>query len=160
MSPTAEQSIATKCYEAFVRKDAAAMAAFYSDDVAFSDPVFTDLKGQDAKDMWRMLCTSGDLKVQFSVKSQTAGVVKIKWIADYTFSKTKRFISNHIEATLEIKDGKTVRHIDHFDFYVWARQAFGPIGLLIGWTPFFKSKVQKIAMRSLRQFQKANAATH
>lgn len=42
-------------YQAFQRRDGEAMAACYSADVQFSDPVFTDLHGAEAGDMWRML---------------------------------------------------------------------------------------------------------
>ena len=58
-----------------------------------------------------------------------------------------------------IKDGKIIRHIDHFDFYRWARQAFGIIGLLLGWTPFLKARVRKEALKNLKQYidnRKAN----
>ena len=44
-------------YQAFQRLDAEAMAACYSADVRFSDPVFVGLQGREAGDMWRMLCT-------------------------------------------------------------------------------------------------------
>ena len=41
-------------YEAFQRRDAESMATCYAPDVRFSDPVFTDLQGARAGDMWRM----------------------------------------------------------------------------------------------------------
>ena len=54
-------------YEAFSRRDPEGMVASYADDVRFSDPVFTDLRGERAKNMWRMLCERGkDLEVTFS----------------------------------------------------------------------------------------------
>ena len=53
--PNAE--LITRFYQAFQRLDAEAMVACYSPDVHFSDPVFTDLNGQEAGDMWRMLAS-------------------------------------------------------------------------------------------------------
>ena len=52
-------------YRAFAAGDAEAMAACYAPDVRFSDPVFTDLRGVKAGDMWRMLCGQAkDLRVE------------------------------------------------------------------------------------------------
>ncbi len=42
-------------YDAFGRRDGAAMEACYAPDVHFSDPVFVDLRGAEAGAMWRML---------------------------------------------------------------------------------------------------------
>ena len=42
-------------YQAFQQLDAATMAGCYHPDIHFSDPVFPDLRGTEASDMWRML---------------------------------------------------------------------------------------------------------
>ena len=49
------QALITRFYQAFQRLDAQAMADCYTADVVFSDPVFGELRGQNAADMWRML---------------------------------------------------------------------------------------------------------
>ena len=55
-----------KFYRAFQTRDGATMAGCYHPEVQFSDPVFTDLKGERAGVMWRMLTERGkDLKVEF-----------------------------------------------------------------------------------------------
>ena len=51
--PNAE--LIQRFYDAFQRRDAIAMVACYADDVVFSDPVFGELRGEAARDMWRML---------------------------------------------------------------------------------------------------------
>ena len=48
--------------------------------------------------------------------------------------------------------GKISEHIDVFDFYAWARQALGPVGLLLGWTPIIKGGVNKKANAQLDEF--------
>ena len=54
-------------YDAFAQRDAETMAACYSDDVVFRDPAFGELRGERAKNMWRMLCRAGkDLEVRAS----------------------------------------------------------------------------------------------
>ena len=49
--PNAE--LITRFYQAFQQLDAETMASCYSEGVQFSDPVFTDLRGAEAGDMWR-----------------------------------------------------------------------------------------------------------
>jgi ketosteroid isomerase-like protein len=54
-------------YAAFDAGDAETMAACYSPDVHFSDPVFPDLNGGEAADMWRMLTgRAEDLSVELA----------------------------------------------------------------------------------------------
>jgi hypothetical protein len=43
-------------------------------------------------------------------------------------------------------------HVDDFDFYRWARQALGPSGLLLGWTPLLRSAVRRRARAGLDEF--------
>ncbi len=62
------EQLIQRFYEAFARRDAEAMAACYHRDVEFSDPVFPDLKGDEARDMWRMLASRAvDLEIRFKV---------------------------------------------------------------------------------------------
>lgn len=141
-------------YAAFARRDAEGMAALYADDVAFSDPVFPDLKGEEARDMWRMLCgRAPDLRVEPSGIEADATTGRAHWDAYYTFSATGRRVHNAIDATFELREGKIVRHRDHFSFWRWARQALGPAGLLLGWTPLIQGKVRRTAAAGLAAFR-------
>src|SRR5690606_32607993 len=53
----ANAELINRFYQAFQRLDAEAMCACYADEVVFSDPVFQDLQGEHAGDMWRMLAS-------------------------------------------------------------------------------------------------------
>jgi len=150
------RAVAERFYAAFAERDAEAMAACYADDVAFSDPAFPDLRGDAARDMWRMLCARGkDLRIEHRVTEASAGRACVHWEAWYTFSGTGRVVHNVIEAELEVRDCKIVRHRDAFSFPTWARQALGPVGLLLGWTPFLQRKVQAQAAVALEKFRSA-----
>lgn len=137
-------------YEAFQRRDAAAMAACYHREIHFSDEVFPDLRGPQAGAMWAMLCARGkDLRVEPSGVTADDARGSARWDAWYTFSGSGRRVHNVIEATFAFRDGLIVRHVDRFDFWRWSRQALGPAGLLLGWTPFLRAKVRAQAARSL-----------
>ena len=63
---------------------------------------------------------------------------------------------NAIDATFEFRDGLIVRHVDRFDFWRWSRQALGPIGLLLGWTPILRRKVRRTVRRTLDAYLQKN----
>lgn len=50
------------------------------------------------------------------------------------------------------EDGLIAEHRDSFSFYEWARQALGPAGLALGWTPLLRGKVQREARAGLDEF--------
>jgi ketosteroid isomerase-like protein len=77
-------------YTAFQAKDAEGMAACYTPDVQFSDPVFTDLQGAHAGNMGRMLCARAkDLELTDSDRNTGGDTVTAHWEAKYTFSATQ-----------------------------------------------------------------------
>jgi hypothetical protein len=66
-------------------------------------------------------------------------------------------VLNLIEATLTLDDGLIRTHRDRFSFWAWARQAFGPVGFLLGWTPWFQAKVRAEALRGLAAYRAKQA---
>jgi ketosteroid isomerase-like protein len=137
-------------YTSFRKRDAEGMAICYHADVVFSDEVFPRLEGPRAGEMWRMLLSrSHDLELEFSGVAADDATGRAHWDARYTFTKTGRHVTNKIDATFEFRDGKIVRHIDRFDFWRWSRQALGPAGVVLGWTPFLRAAVRRQAADQL-----------
>lgn len=150
--PNAE--LITRFYQAFQELDVQTMAACYSADVQFSDPVFTDLRGSDAADMWRMLAARAqNFSLTFDGVQADDQQGSACWVATYLFSKTGRTVVNRIQARFRFADGKIVEHRDHFDLWRWSRQALGNKGLLLGWTPLVQGAIRKQAMAGLRAWQ-------
>jgi ketosteroid isomerase-like protein len=142
-----------KFYTAFQQRDGEAMGACYAADVKFADEVFPDLVGDRARGMWKMLCARAtDLKIEFRDVQATDTEGSAHWDAHYTFTATGRKVVNRIDARFKFANGLISEHRDAFDFYAWARQALGPVGLLLGWTPMIKSKVRKTAAVNLDKF--------
>lgn len=139
-------------YSAFAQRDWAAMGTCYHAGARFSDPVFPALDEAQVRAMWRMLLTSGtDLRISYTVLKADANTGEVRWEAWYTFSKTKRPVHNIITSTFVLKDDRILVQNDHFDFWRWSRQALGTSGLLLGWSPLVRSKVQGIAAANLRK---------
>lgn len=137
-------------YQAFARRDAAAMVAEYHPEVVFSDPAFGELDAAHVRAMWRMLCERGkDLVVEHSGVAVDGDSGRAHWEAHYTFSGTGRKVHNVIDATFRFADGKIIRHDDRFDMWRWTRMALGPVGTLLGWTPIVKGGVRRKANAQL-----------
>ncbi|WP_068829732.1 nuclear transport factor 2 family protein [Pseudomonas sp. BMS12] len=155
--PNAE--LIERFYQAFQRQDGEAMAACYAEHVQFSDPVFHDLKGRDAGDMWRMLCARAkQFSLTFEVLEADDRQGRARWVATYLFSQTGRMVENHIEASFRFEAGKIVEHHDRFDLWRWARQALGAKGLLLGWLAPVQAAIGKQAMAGLRAWQAGRRA--
>ncbi|MCP3137319.1 nuclear transport factor 2 family protein [Pyxidicoccus xibeiensis] len=145
----------TDFYSAFQRRDAQAMAACYHPDAEFSDAVFIGLRHGGVTSMWRMLLERGkDLEVTFRDVQADDRTGRAHWDARYTFSASGRKVLNRIDAEFEFRDGKILRHRDRFDFWTWSRQALGPMGLVLGWSPLLRNKVQFQARKSLEKYMK------
>jgi ketosteroid isomerase-like protein len=152
---TAEnEAVIERFYSAFAQRDGAGMAACYAPDVHFSDPVFTDLNGPEAGAMWRMLTERGaDLRVELLERAADGDRGSARWRAHYTFTQTGRPVVNDVRASLRFgDDGLVTDHVYDFDFHRWARQALGPSGLLLGWTPLLRSAVRRKARAGLDEF--------
>jgi len=149
----AHQQLIERFYRAFDAGDGDTMAACYAPQVRFSDPVFPDLRGSRAGAMWRMLTqTPGDLRVELLEHDAGEERGSAHWQARYTFTETGRSVLNDIRASFRFADGLIVEHRDEFDFHRWARQALGPVGLLLGWTPIVRAAVRRKAAARLDEF--------
>lgn len=155
----ANAALINRFYEAFERRDHDAMAACCTADARFSDPVFPDLRGNEARAMWRMFCQRGqDLEVRHSRVEADAERGSGHWDADYTFSGTGRRVHNEIDSSFRFEDGLIAEHTDSFSLWRWTRQALGPAGVLLGWSPPVQNKVRAQARQTLEEFIRSEGA--
>ncbi len=140
-------------YTAFQNKDYKTMQACYADAAVFSDEAFVDLNANEVRAMWEMLIKRGkDLKLEFKNVQTEGNKGSAEWVATYTFSASGNKVINRIKATFEFENGKIIKHTDTFDFPLWAKQALGFKGMLLGRTNFLRKKVQATAKQSLEKF--------
>lgn len=141
----------TEFYTAFQNRDYTTMNALYQPDCTFSDPIFSDLKGNQVRAMWHMLCESSrDLKVSFEIRHVDDTSATVDWEALYTFNM--RTVHNKITSQLTLVEGKISQHVDSFDLAAWARMALGPTGLILGWTPIVQNRVRGLGATRLEAF--------
>jgi ketosteroid isomerase-like protein len=140
-------------YDAFDKHDGERMAACYAPDAQFSDPVFQGLRGEEPGAMWQMLTGQAkDLSVELLERDAGDEHGSAHWRATYTFTRTGRPVVNDVRARFRFADGLIAEHTDEFGFHQWARQALGPPGLLLGWTPIVRSATRRQARASLDEF--------
>lgn len=148
------KALIARFYAAFAARDGGSMAATYRADARFEDPVFGPLTGAEAGAMWRMLTSrpGSDLHIELPEHEANGTSGTAHWIARYTFARTGKRVVNDIHARFRFENGLVVEHVDRFSFWRWSRQAFGPVGLLAGWTPFLRTAVRRKAKLDLASF--------
>lgn len=153
MSTEENKALITTFYQAFQELDARTMISCYHNDVTFSDPVFTHLKGEQAKSMWAMLCESAtDLRVTFGDVHADEESGQAHWEATYTFSATGKPVHNVIDTRFVFKDGKIFTHTDRFDLRRWCSMALGGVGKLFGWSAMLQGRVRAGARQNLDRY--------
>jgi ketosteroid isomerase-like protein len=155
------EDIVNRFYSAFQKLDYQTMNECYADDIVFSDPVFMLLRGDEARAMWKMLCTNArDFSLTYSnIQLLDEEYATCNWVATYTFSKTGRKVVNRIKAFMRLSDGKISEHSDAFRLSTWISQAFGWKGVLFGWTGVMKRAVQRKAKKNLFTFMERMAVS-
>jgi ketosteroid isomerase-like protein len=152
----ANERLIERFYAAFNSRDGDAMAACYAPAARFHDPVFQELRGEEPGAMWRMLTSrADDLRIELVEHDADETTGSARWLADYTFTQTGRPVHNDVRARFRFADGLIAEHDDSFGFHRWARQALGPSGLLLGWTPIIQGPVRRRARAGLDEFMAA-----
>ena len=148
------EAILEQFYSSFQKGDAEGMSACYHDSVTFTDPAFGQLTGREVGAMWAMLLSRKEskLKIDYSGISANEESGKAHWIATYNYGPQKRPVVNKIRSRFKFRDGKIFEQVDDFDLWTWSRQALGPAGFLMGWTPFLRKKIQAIARKALLEY--------
>lgn len=149
----ANEELISRFYDAFARLDHETMAASYAPGATFEDPAFGRLEGDEIGAMWRMLCKAAtDLEISYRDVTCDSDAGSAHWDADYTFSRTGRKVHNEIDARFTFENGLIKTHRDSFSMWRWMRQAVGPIGLVLGWTPILPALFRRTARAQLEKF--------
>jgi ketosteroid isomerase-like protein len=149
-------AVIERLYAALDAADGETMASLYAPDAVFSDPAFGALRGVEAGDMWRMLCSqASDLDVSVSNVRADDSSGSADWVARYTFSATGRPVENRVHAEFRFRDGKIVEHRDRFSMWRWSRQALGPPAVALGSNPLGHALVRRRARGRLASWRSA-----
>ena len=151
--PARNDELIQRFYGAFARHDGDAMAACYAPDAHFSDPVFTDLRGEEPGAMWRMLTgRAEDLEV-------TAGRARGRGRPRHapTGSPTTRSAPGARSTTTSTPSSAS-RTASSRSTATRSRSTrgrgrrWGPAGLALGWTPIVRARSSSEARAGLDEF--------
>ena len=152
-----------RLYGSLAMLDADTMAACYAPDALFDDEVFSLRGAAQIGGMWKMLSEATRAKgadvwrVTWRDVRADATQGSAHWDAHYRFSSTGRIVDNAIDSRFDFTpEGLIAQQRDRFDFWAWSRQALGPPGLLLGWSPMLRKKVRATAAGNLASFMKRN----
>ena len=146
--------VAQRFYDAFTVRDSYTMGLLYAEHATFSDPVFQLLNAKGTRLMWQMLLSRAedDFGIEFDIVEESASRARVNWVARYTFTATRRPVTNHVRTEMQLVAGKIVRQQDEFSLWRWSSQALGPKGALLGWSPIVRNKIRAQAAASLQDF--------
>ena len=130
------------------------MSACYHDSVTFADPAFGTLSGKEVGAMWSMLLSrkGSELQIEYFDISATDDSGQARWVANYKYGPRKKPVQNKVHSQFKFRDGKIIEQVDDFNLWNWSRQALGPLGFLLGWSPFLRNKIQGMARKALTEF--------
>lgn len=146
-------------YAAFAVLDSDTMQGCYASNASFRDPVFELSSREQIGSMWRMLCAiireqgRDAWRLEVGKVNCEGATCHVPWQPRYRFSATGRLVHNVVAAMFTCKDGLIVTHHDTFDFWHWSRQALGPTGAVLGWSPWLHNKVRAQAAANLAAFR-------
>lgn len=158
MTAAQNEALIKRFYAAFAALDADTMQACYAPDASFEDPVFKLQGREQIGAMWRMLCEAVKAKGQDVWKLEASAISadgksgRAHWEPHYRFSATGRMVHNIVDADFTLENGLIATHVDRFNFWRWSRQALGPAGVALGWTPMLHNKVRAQAAANLAAF--------
>jgi len=150
------EAVLKQFYSSFQKGNALGMSTCYHDSVTFTDPAFGRLTGKEVAGMWTMLLSRKEsaLQIDYFDISATDDSGQARWIATYKYGPQKRPVVNKVCSKFVFQDGKIIEQVDTFDLWTWSRQALGPTGFLLGWTPFLRKKIQAMARKALFKYMK------
>lgn len=143
-------------FTALANRDAQGMAACYAYGARFEDPVF-ELQGhREIMGRWSLLfdhpAPAADVwTLSFHSLHTLHNRGNARWEPTFVHLPTGRVVHNIVYSQFNFDDdGLITLQRDNFDFWRWARQAYGFLGLMMGWTPLLWDQARTQAHISLQ----------
>ena len=149
-------------YEAFRRRDSKGMSACYHPAVVFSDPAFGELRAATRRARCGRCSAIAPSTCMSPITTSSPTTASAAPIGMPTTPSRARDAPSTTPSRPDFafKDGLIARHTDRFSFWRWSRQALGPVGLWLGWTPFLRAKVRANARAGLQDWVRNGGQDH
>lgn len=129
------RALTERLFLALQRRDIEAAAACYHDTAVFSAPVIGVVEGRDVKTLWQAIFSNtSDSSLSFTITDIGVTSAKVEGVVAYSVTSSGRRVIHAFSTILQIRDQLVAFHEDTFDAWDWAKMAYGPAGLLFGWS--------------------------
>lgn len=150
------EALIRRFYARLAARDAEGALACYHPEVFFSDPLHPRLRGEAACDLWRLrLAGEGFARITLEAASGDADEGLARWSAAGVVRG--RPVAIRGRSMFAFREGRIVRHYDHYSLWRWTAQAFGAVGAALGWFGPFRWALRSRATRALERFSAARA---
>jgi hypothetical protein len=141
----------TEClFSALRSRNAAAAAACYDKAGVFSSPFIGEVRGGALEPLWRAIfAATRDNTLSFTIVDLGLTSARVEGLTTYSLVASGRSVTSMFDSVLHIRDRRVLRHDDTFDAWSWARMAFGPTGLMLGWSKAWQRQIGQDVRASL-----------
>lgn len=139
-------------FTALAARDTQGMLNCYAHGVRFEDPLFNLSGEREIMGMWALLFKADVWALEFHTVKTLNNHGSVRWEATFRYTPTGKVVYNGVYSQFYFDDdGLILSQRDNFDFWRWARQAYGFMGLMIGWTPLMWDHAREQAEVSLQE---------
>lgn len=139
------RGLTERLFRALQRQDSEAAAACYHDSATFSAPVVGEVSGQDVKTLWQAVFSrTRNSSLSFTITDVGLTSAKVDGLVTYSLCSSGRPVMHAFSSMLQIRDGLVAHHEDTFDPWGWAQMAYGPVGLMLGWSKIWLQRKGEI----------------
>jgi hypothetical protein len=92
--------------------------------------------------LWRAIfAATRDSTLNFTIVDLGLTNARVEGIATFSLIASGRSVICRFSSALHIRDQQVICHDDHFDAWAWSSMAFGPAGLLLGWSKAWRRRM-------------------
>lgn len=136
------RQVTDRLFSALRRRDAADVAACYDKDAVFSSPFIGDVRGAEVEALWRAIfAATRDSTLSYTIVDLGLTTARVEGMATFSLVTSGRSVTSRFDSALYIRDQRVVCHDDTFDAWAWACMAFGPTGLILGWSKAWRRRM-------------------
>ena len=139
-----QHHLLSEFFNSFKERDFNKMKECYSSDIAYFDPIYNILKGNEILMMWKLRyaeLNSFNLDWK-NILDAGDGYYTVEYSIRYNSSNTGKSIIENRKAYLRIIGNEITEHSDGFSMHALCKQEFGFSGWLIGWNRMYQNRIK------------------
>lgn len=138
------RKVTERLFSALRHRRAADAAACYDEDALFTSPFIGEVRGPEVEALWRAIFASTrDSTLSYTIVDIGLTTARVEGVATFSLTSSGRSVTGRFNSALSIRDTRVVWHDDTLDAWAWACMAFGPSGLMLGWSKAWRGRMAR-----------------